>query len=117
MQLIREPVTESREVAGLSQFQRRGTRLWSYRLSATDIERLQRSIAAVDRGQTSVSIAVGVDACRRGSLGSTPLPTSTFLRTNDAGFLVLTEDLDLRSVVPERDLVAKIPSCSSFIVH
>jgi hypothetical protein len=112
MDLVLEPAAEPQELSALSQYQRPGTRLWSYRLSAADAAHLQRTItAAGSSGQSSVSIAAGVDACRRGPLGSQPLPTTTFLRTDAGGFLVLAEDLDLRSVVSESDLASKVPAC------
>lgn len=110
LELILEPAVEAQELAALSRFRRAGTRLWSYRLSAADSARLQRIMATA--GQRQVSIAAGVDACRRGSLGSEPLPTTTFLRSDTTGFIVLAEDLDLRSVVPERDLALKVPPCN-----
>lgn len=112
-ELILEPSVEASELAALSRYARAGTRLWSYRLSAADGARLQRMItAAAGAGQQQVSIAAGVDACRRGPLGSQPLPTTTLLRTDATGYLVLAEDLDLRSVVPEADLASKIPPCT-----
>lgn len=112
MEFTLEPAAEENELAALSRFQRPGTRLWSYRLSPADSARLERVLATSSGGgQTQVSIAAGVDACRRGSLGSAPLPTTTFLRTDAAGFLVLAEDLDLRSVVSAGDLAAKVPPC------
>lgn len=111
-ELVLEPATEPRELAALSSFQRAGTRLWSYRLTAADGARLRGLIAvAVAAGEKWVSIAAGVDACRRGPLGTTPLPATTFLRTDATGFIVLAEDLDLRSVVPEHELAAKVPPC------
>lgn len=112
-EMILEPAVEASELAALSRYGRAGTRLWSYRLSASDSARLQRMItAAAGIGQQQVSIAAGVDACRRGPPGAQPLPTTTLLRTDTSGFLVLTEDLDLRSVVSERDLAAKVPPCA-----
>ncbi len=111
-ELVLEPATEPRELAALSSFQRAGARLWSYSLTAADSARLRGLIAvAVAAGEKKVSIAAGVDACRRASLGTAPLPATTFLRTDAGGFIILTEDLDLRSVVPERDLADKVPPC------
>lgn len=110
-ELVLEPATEPSEQSVLSKFQRPGSRLWSYRLSTADAVRLQHAIRAADGGQTGISIAAGVDACRRGPLGSQPLPTTTYLRTDASGFFVLAEDLDLRSVVSERDLASKVPAC------
>lgn len=113
-EFVLEPVTEPHEVSALASHRRQGTGLWTYRLSAGDAARLQRIMASStgtkDGGR--VTIAAGVDACHRGSLGSEPLLTTTFLRTNASGYLVLTEDLDLRSVVSERELATKVPPCS-----
>ncbi len=112
MEFVLEPVTEPSEQAELSKFQRPGSRLWSYRLSAADAARLQQAISDAHGGnQNSVSIAAGVDACRRGPLGAQPLPTTTYLRTDASGFFVLAEDLDLRTVVSERDFASKVPAC------
>lgn len=112
MELTLEPATEAGEQSALSRFERRGSRIWSYRLSPADAARVEGLIATAGGGQRQVSIAAGVDACRRRPLGSAPLPTTTFLRTNGQGFMVLAEDLDLRSVVPQADLAAKIPPCA-----
>lgn len=111
LELTLEPANEAGELATLSRFERRGTRIWSYRLSPADTSRVEGLISAAG-GQRQVSIAAGVEACRRRSLGSAPLPTTTFLRTDEQGFIVLAEDLDLRSVVPEADLAARIPPCA-----
>lgn len=110
MELILEPAVETQELAALSRFLRPGMRLWNFRLSSADSARLQRTIAT-SGGQHQVSIAAGVDACRRGPLGNQSLPTTTYLRTDASDFFVLAEDLDLRSIIPEQDLLAKVPSC------
>ncbi len=111
--LTLEAAVEPDEFSALSSHRRGGTRLWVYRLSGSDVTRLRRTNAlAAGRPEVArVSIAVGVDACSRAPLGSARLETTTFLRTNASGFFVLTEDLDLRSVVPERDLATKVPPC------
>lgn len=111
MELTLEPAAEPRELVSLSRFERRGTRIWSFRLSSSDTARLERVIATAGGGQRQVSIAAGVDACHRRPLGTAPLLTTTFLRTDASDFLVLAEDLDLRSVVPEAQLAAKVPPC------
>jgi len=111
LEFILEAVIDSAELAPLSAHRRARFQLWIYRFSPRDIERLRRFIA--DRGDAfSVSIAVGVDACWRNPVGSAALPTTTFLKTDATGFFVLAEDLDLRSVVSDRDLTTKIPPCS-----
>lgn len=111
MELILEPAVEPHERAALAGFQRPGTRLSSYRLSRADVARLQRVITAAGSAQSTVSISAGVEACRRSPLGTQPLPTTTFLRTDASGYFVLAEDLDLRSVVSEQDLATKVPPC------
>lgn len=111
VEFVLEPAVEPQELASLSGFRRGGARLWSYRLSSADVARLQRIIATGSSEQRDVAISAGVDACRQGPLGDKPLPTTTFLRIDATGFLVLAEDLDLRSVVSERDLATKVPPC------
>jgi hypothetical protein len=110
LEFILEAVTEPAALAPLSEHRRAGSRLWVYRLSPPDIERLRRVIAARSDAP-GVSIAAGVDACRRNPLGSAALATTTYLQTDATGFFLLAEDLDLRSVVPERDIATKIPPC------
>jgi hypothetical protein len=109
-EFILEPAVEASELASLSAYSRPGDRLWVYRLSQPDRDRLQRLIADAG-GASGVAVAAGVDACRRKPLGSAQLPTTTLLQTGSAGFFVVTEDLDLRNIVSERDLAARAPPC------
>ena len=109
-----EVADEGREHAPLQPYRRSGARLWVYRLSDADVARLRSIVAQTSgaAGERRVSIAAGVDACHRAPLGAGPLSTTTFLRTSGAGYLVLTEDLNLRSVVPARELATKVPPCA-----
>lgn len=112
LELVLEPAGEPSEMAALLKYAQPGMRIWVYRPSAADAARLQEAIASAGAaGQANVSIAAGVDACRRGPLASQPLPTTTLLRTAADGYMLLAEDLDLRSVVDERELAAKVPPC------
>jgi hypothetical protein len=61
--------------------------VWVYRLSPNDVDRLTHLIDEAG-GASGVSIAAGVEACRRKPYGSAALPTTTFLRTNAMGFFV-----------------------------
>ena len=108
-ELILEPADPS-ELAPLSGQRRAGHRTWVYRLSLSDVDRLKALIAAASGG-SGVSIAAGVEACYRKPYGSAALPTTTFLKTNATGFFVLTEDLDLRSIVSQQDLASRVPPC------
>jgi hypothetical protein len=109
-ELILEPAAEPMEFAPLAPYRRAGDQIWVYRLSAGDANRLQHMIDEAG-GASGVSIAAGVDACYRQPYGAAALPTTTFLRTNAAGFIVLTRDLDLRSIVSEQDLASRLPPC------
>jgi len=108
--IVLEPAIEPGELARLSAHMRAGFRIWVYRLSAPDVERLKRFIAEAG-GRSGVSIATGVDACHRKPLGEGRLLTTTFLRTHATDYFILTEELDLHSVVSERDLAARVPPC------
>ena len=109
-ELILEPAVEPSELSPLSAQRRAGHRIWAYRLSHSDVDRLKALIAAAS-GASGVSIAAGVEACYRKPYGSAALPTTIFLKTNATGFFVLTEDLDLRSIVSEQDLALRVPPC------
>ena len=110
-ELILEPAAEPSELAPLSPYRRSGDQIWVYRLSASDVDHLKHLIDEAG-GASGVSIAAGVDACYRKPYGSAALPTTTFLRTNATGFIVLTRDLDLRSIVSEQDLASRVPPCA-----
>ena len=109
-ELILEPAVEPSELTPLSAQRRAGHRIWAYRLSHSDVDRLKALIAAAS-GASGVSIAAGVEACYRKPYGSAALPTTIFLKTNATGFFVLTEDLDLRSIVSQQDLALRVPPC------
>lgn len=113
-EFVLEPVTEAHELAALAGYRRNGTRLWTYRLSPHDAARLQGIIASsmATSAGGRVTVAAGVDACHRGPLGSEPLPTTTFLRTSMSGYMILAENLDLRSVVSARELATMVPACT-----
>jgi len=110
VELILELAAEPSELAPLAAQRRAGHRIWVYRLSHSDIDRL-RALVAEAGGASAVRIAAGVEACHRKPYASAALPTTTFLRTNATGFFVLIEDLDLRSVVSEQDLASRVPPC------
>jgi hypothetical protein len=110
MELILELAADPSELAPLSAHRRAGHRIWVYRLSHRDVDRLKTLIAEVV-GASGVSLAAGVEACHRKPYGSEALPTTPFLRTSVTGFFVLTEDLDLSRVFSKQDLVSRVPPC------
>lgn len=108
-------VDEEAESLVRKRFQRADARLWFYALSERDVTRLNTIMSERDhvarKEAVSLSIAVGVDACRRATIDGRALPTSTYLRTNRADYIVLVEDLDLRSVGETADLMTRVPLC------
>jgi len=52
------------------------------------------------------------DACRSGELPNGPVYFTTYLRTAETnGYVPLARDVDLRTVMKERDVAAEIPGC------
>ena len=59
-----------------------------------------------------LKIDVVPEACRSGAVAVGEVPFTTYLRTPETGgYLTLTEDVDMRTVVPGRDLVSEMPAC------
>lgn len=62
--------------------------------------------------ETRGYLTVTTGGCRTASLPSGPLLVDTLLKTSDAGtYFVLTNDVDLRKLVPMKQLVEKVPLC------
>ena len=79
------------------------------RRSATTLKRKQ-----AERGGRggALTIAVRPDACRTGALPAGPVRATTYLRTGETGgYVPLARDVDLRTVMAGRDVVAEIPAC------
>ena len=109
--LVLEPAGQSQETVPLLRFQRQGFRIWIYRLSEADAEHLRKLIAE-SAGTAGVKISAGVDACRRRPLTGAALPVSTYLKTGATDYIVLTDDLDLRNVFADGDIVARVLPCT-----
>ena len=108
-EFVLERVTEASEGAALTAYNIQGTRLWVYRLAPKDLDRLNRLRG--EAAEKHISMSVSADACRRAPLEQAPLPLTTFLRIDGSGYFMLVDDLDLRSVIPERELAARVPPC------
>ncbi len=85
-----------------------GARIYAYRVNPADfaaIRAMQAEVLAEKKkaGATTHGVfGVGADACRKADLASGPLYMTTFLKTGEeAGFLTLLKDVDLRSVIPK----------------
>lgn len=108
-----EPAAGEAELQPLERYARPGHRLHVYRLSADDARRMEafRANGTADGGGERAEIAVAVKACRRGPLPKGPLPTTTLLRTDASDYFVLLDDLDMRAVASEAELIADVQPC------
>jgi hypothetical protein len=95
------------------------SQIYAYRLSTAEAERLgsfrvgllKRQQASGGRGG-SLTIEIKPDVCRTGTIAHGPVLTTTYLRTGETGsYVPLARNVDLRTVIPGRDVVAAIPSC------
>jgi hypothetical protein len=96
-----------------------GSDVFAYRIDDADLARLaafrNELIAKKSSGQRgSISISVRPQACKAGELPDGPIYFTTYLRTAETrDYVVLTRDVDLRSIVPNAAVVAEIPRCGS----
>jgi hypothetical protein len=105
---------EAEEVGSLLGYRKAGYKLWIYRFAPADVARLTQlgaRLMAVGNSQSRASIEANVEACRLGELPSGALLSTTLLRTDATGYFVLFDDLDLRAVIPEAELAARVPPC------
>jgi hypothetical protein len=97
-----------------------GSHIYAYRLDDREVARitgfrtaLQKKQAASGGKGGALTIAVRPDACRTGKLGRT-LTVTTYLRTKETGaYVPLARDVDLRTLAPQTDIAAAIPTCES----
>ena len=110
------------QAAALSAFARPGARIDGYRLAPADIARVRDLQAqatarrAAGGGKTTVSLAVDVDACRRGDIPEGPILGSTHIRVDAAqGWMTLLSNLDLRKLAADagEPLAARLPPCAA----
>jgi hypothetical protein len=116
--LLRE-ASDAGEMAALKDELDADTHVFAFRLDSAETQRLaafrdglKKKQAESRRSGGALTIAVRPDACRTGELPSGPVRLTTYLRTAETGgYLPLARDLDLRTVVTGRDVVAEIPPC------
>jgi hypothetical protein len=107
------------ELSSLAEESEVGFDLAAYALAAPEVQRLRMFRAALMQRQKSaggsagaITIAVYPEACRTAPLPQGPVKFSTYLKTSETGgFVPLARDVDLRTLDPGRDIVAKIPAC------
>ena len=93
-----------------------GSEIYAYAIASGDIAHLRMFRATLIRKQKgsggSITISVRPDACRTEPLQNGPVLFSTFLKTAETNsYVPLARDVDLRRIVPGRDLAAEILPC------
>lgn len=93
--------------------------IFAYRLEDAEISRLTafRTELLAKRREGSgggITISVVPRACKVSELAEGPILFTTYLRTAETiDYVALERDVDLKSLLPGRDIVAEIPLCNS----
>ena len=93
--------------------------LFAYRLEPAEAARLTAFREALKKQQTAsggrggaLTISIATEACRSSELPDGPVLLTTYLRTAETGeYVPLARDVDMRSIVRGRDLVAEMLVC------
>ncbi len=108
---------EVNEVAELAAEAEEGSAIATFAIAERDIVDVRMFRGALVQKQKGASrggirITVRPDACRIAPLPAGPVVFSTYLKSAETGsYVPLARDLDLRTLDPNRDLVAMIPPC------
>jgi len=117
--VLRE-VSDPADVVALHAELEPNTQIFAYRLDPAEASRLAAFRDALKKKQEAsgrrggnLTITVRPDACRAGDLPDRPVYITTYLKTAETGgYVPLARDVDLRMVLPGRDLAAEIPVCA-----
>lgn len=122
-----EPAGEGHERDQLKTFEKKGYRIWAFRLPKGEAERLRaiqaqmRAMRAVSNAQTpkrDVALTTQIKGCRRGEGATGPVIASTYLKPDaETGYLVLLRDIDLRKMAMDAgaNFDAETPPCGKII--
>jgi hypothetical protein len=116
--LLRE-VSDPADVLALHAELDAGTHIFAYRVDPAEAVRLAAFRDALKKKQEAsgrrggaLTIAVRPDACRTAELPDRPVYVTTYLKTAETGgYVPLARDVDLRTIIPGRDIMAEIPPC------
>jgi hypothetical protein len=95
------------------------TRVFAYRLEPGEAARLalfrdalrQQQAASGGRGG-ALTVSIAPEICRDSEVPAGPVLLTTYLRTAETGgYVPLARDVDMRRVLPGRDLAAQMPAC------
>ena len=115
---ILEEVRDPRELEQLARFARSGYPVTAYKLAAPDVQKLKSMQAEINAARAAGkadargNLGVAIDACHRKAMPQGALLSSTYLKLDDeAGYMPLVEDIDLRKEISSEDLAKQIPPC------
>ena len=117
VEIVLREASVSAEGPALEKERRNGGQLFVYRVSPDDVPRLRALQAEAARAKASGgshygSLGVGADACRTRDLPPGPIYMTTFLKlTEEAGWLTLLKDVDLRAEAGADKLETYLPPC------
>jgi hypothetical protein len=111
-------ISDPAELAMLRKDVDAGAHAFAYRLDMAEANKLaafrEELLRKKQEGSRGGGLKIDVvpEACRSGEVVSGAVPFTTYLRTPETdGYLTLAEDVDMRTVVPGRDLVSEMPAC------
>ncbi len=111
-------ISDPAELAMLRKEVDDGVRVFAYRLDTAEASKLAAFrddlLKKKEEGSRGGGLKINVvpEACRSGAVASGAVPFTTYLRTPETdGYVTLAEDVDMRMVVPGRDLVSEMPAC------
>jgi len=95
-----------------------GVRIAAYRLTPADAARLSAFRTslfrqkAISGGVGELEMTIHPEACLVSPPAEGPVRATTYIKTSETGaYVALARDIDLRTVDPERDLIATAPPC------
>lgn len=109
---------EPAERASMAAEAKPGFTLGVFRIAPSDVPRLAELQARIRASQQqgprlrgSIDIRVS-GGCLRGAVADGPLPVSSYLKpARDEGFITLSQDVDLRQMIPSSDWAERMPRC------
>lgn len=111
-------ISDPAELALLREEAGPGAHVFAYRLDTSEANRLAAFrddlLKKKQEGSRGGGLKINVvpEACRSGEIASGEVLFTTYLRTPETGgYVTLAEDVDMRTVVPGRDLVSEMPAC------
>jgi len=116
---VMREVSDPADVVALHAELEPNTQIFAYRLDPAEASRLAAFRDALKKKQEAsgrrggnLTITVRPDACRAGDLPDRPVYITTYLKTAETGgYVPVARDVDLRTVVPGRDVTQEIPAC------